>query len=60
MPRFKITALEKFIVKTEYEVEADDRETALSMCQAGEVGYDKAEIQEGDEEWLEHVEIEES
>ena len=58
MPTFRIEALEKFIVRTVYRVEADTPQQAEELCQSGEVGYDEKAIEEGDEEWLETVSVE--
>jgi hypothetical protein len=59
MPRYRVEALEKFVVRTFYEVEAPDVEEAEALCKAGEVGYHDKEIEEGDEEWIETVSVEE-
>ena len=58
MPRFRIEALEKFIVRTVYFIEADTPEQAEHLCKSGETGYDQKTIEEGDEEWIETVSIE--
>lgn len=58
MPRFCVTALEKFLVKTTYYTEAATAEEAEAKCKAGDVGYDFHEIQEGDDEWVETLEVE--
>lgn len=58
MPHYRIEALEKFIVRTAYEVEAASPEQAEQLCRDGKVGYDEHSIEEGDEEWLETVSIE--
>lgn len=52
MPMFRVTAFEKFVVQTHYEVEADSPEDAERLCREGDVGYTSLEVQEGDEEWL--------
>jgi hypothetical protein len=59
MPRFRVEALEKFIFRTFYHVEAADEEEAESLCKAGEVASDDKIIEEGDEEWIETVSVEE-
>jgi hypothetical protein len=59
MPQFRVEALEKFVVRTVYHVEADSPEQAEAICTAGEVAYDSKTIEEGDEEWLETVSVEE-
>ena len=58
MRRYRIEALEKFIVRTVYFVEADTPEQAEQFCKSGETGYDQKTIEEGDEEWLETVSVE--
>jgi hypothetical protein len=59
MPRYEVEALEKFIVRTFYHVEAANAEEAEALCKAGKVAYDDKTIEEGDEEWLETVSVEE-
>jgi hypothetical protein len=58
MPKFRVEALEKFIVRTVYMAEAADPQQAEARCKAGEVAYDKSFIEEGDEEWLKTVSVE--
>ena len=58
MPKYEVEALEKFIVRTTYLVEADSPERAEQLCKSGNVAYDSKAIEEGDEEWLETVSIE--
>ena len=58
MPKFRIEALEKFIVRTVYQAEAGTPEQAEQLCRNGKVAYDNRTIEEGDEEWLETVSIE--
>jgi hypothetical protein len=58
MPIFRIEALEKFVVRTTYNIEADSPEQAEEHCRQGAVAYDTKTIEEGDEEWLETVSIE--
>ena len=58
MPIFRIEALEKFVVLTVYQVEADTPQQAEELCKSGEVGYDENAIEEGDEEWLETASVE--
>ena len=60
MPRYRVEALEKFIVRTFYHVEADNLHEAEALCKAGEVAYDDKSVEEGDEEWIETVSVEES
>lgn len=57
MPKYRVEALEKFIVRTVYNVEADTAEDAVRICQAGSAAYEQSAIEEGDEEWLESVSI---
>lgn len=57
MPTYKVEALEKFVVRTVYTVDAADAEQAVDLCKQGHVPYDKHEVEEGDEEWLETVEV---
>ena len=58
MPQFRVEALEKFIVRTVYIVEADDSLQAEATCRDGMSAYESATIEEGDEEWIETVSIE--
>ena len=37
MPIYRVEALEKFVVRTEYIVEADTPEQAERICKAGDV-----------------------
>lgn len=60
MPRYRVEALEKFVVRTVYHVDAVDHHEAESRCKAGDVAYDVSTIEEGDEEWLETVSVEEN
>lgn len=57
MPLYEVEALEKFVVRTTYSVSAESREEAERLCKSGDVAYDSAKIEEGDEEWLETVSI---
>ena len=58
MPRFRIEALEKFVVRTVYFVDADDPEQAEALCKSSQIAYEQKTIEEGDEEWLETVSVE--
>ena len=58
MPKYRIEALEKFVVRTTYYVEAKNRKEAETLCKAGKVAYEDSRIEEGDEEWLETVSVE--
>lgn len=60
MPRYRVEALERFIVRTVYHVDAESPERADALCKSGDVAYDGASIEEGDEQWLETVSVEES
>lgn len=59
MPRYRVEALEKFVVRTFYHVEAKDADEAEGLCKAGQVAYDDKIVEEGDEEWIETVTVEE-
>jgi hypothetical protein len=58
MPKYHVEALEKFVVRTTYLVEANCPEQAEQLCKSGNVAYDSKSTEEGDEEWLETVSIE--
>lgn len=58
MPKYRVEALEKFVVRTVYHVEAADPAAAESMCKTGNSAYDDQTIEAGDEEWLETVSVE--
>ena len=58
MPKYEVEALEKFVVRTTYFVEADSQEQAEALCKSGNVAYDSKSTEEGDEEWLETVSVE--
>ena len=58
MTRFRVEALEKFVVRTVYFIEAGTPEQAEQLCKSGESAYDQKTIEEGDEEWLETVSVE--
>lgn len=57
MPLYCVEALERFIVRTFYEVEAETPEQAEHLCKSGEVGYDYKVVEEGDEQWVETVSV---
>jgi hypothetical protein len=60
LKRYNIEALEKFTVRTFYtEVEAASPEEAIAIVQAGDWPYDDKRIEEGGEEWIRVVDIEE-
>ena len=58
MPKYRVEALEKFVVRTVYHVEADNPDEAEALCKSGDVAYDEKTIEEGDEEWIETVSVE--
>ena len=58
MTRFRVEALEKFVVRTVYFIEADTPEQAEQLCKSGETAYDQKTIEEGDEEWLKTLLVE--
>ena len=58
MPVYRIEALERFVIRTVDQVEADTPQQSEELCRNGEVGYDEKAIEEGDEEWLETVSVE--
>jgi hypothetical protein len=57
MPRYRVEALEKFVVRTVYFVEAPSRESAEKHCRSGDAAYDEHQIEEGDETWLRTVSV---
>lgn len=58
--KFTVEALEKFLVKTTYrDVEASDKFEAVELCRQGFVSYDDKTIEEGDDEWVETLSVEE-
>lgn len=58
MPMIRVEALEKFVVRTVYHVEANSPSDAEELCRNGKVSYDEQTIEEGDEEWIKTVSIE--
>ena len=59
MPEFRVTALEKFLVTTIYVVSAANPDEAERLCQEGEASYEQVSIEEGDDEWVETISIQE-
>ena len=59
MKRYRVEALEKFVVRTVYSVEAANPQEAETSCKAGRVAYESSSIEEGDEKWIETVSVEE-
>jgi hypothetical protein len=57
MPRYEVEALEKLVVRTVYVVTARSPQQAENLCRSGRVSYEKPQIEEGDEEWIETVSI---
>jgi hypothetical protein len=55
---FLVEALERFVVRTKYYVYAPSKEEAEQLCRDGKVSYDDKTIEEGDEEWVETVNVE--
>jgi hypothetical protein len=55
--RYRVEALEKFVVRTVYFVEAKNPKQAEALCRDGKVAYEDKAIEEGDEEWLETVSV---
>lgn len=60
MPKYRVEALEKFVVRTVYHVEANSPDEAEALCKNGDAAYDDKAVEEGDEEWIETVSVEES
>jgi len=60
MPHYRVEALEKFVVRTVYHVEATSKQEAEQRCTSGDVPYDEYEIEEGDDEWIETLSVDES
>lgn len=58
MPKYRVEALEKFVVRTVYHVDANDPAEAETLCKSGDAAYDTKTIEEGDEEWIETVSVE--
>ena len=59
MPKYRVEALEKFVVRTVYHVDADDPQQAEARCKSGAVAYDQSTIEEsGNDVWLETVSVE--
>ncbi len=57
MPKYRVEALEKFVVRTVYYVDAKSRKEAEALCKSGQVAYDEKTIEEGDEEWIKTVSV---
>ena len=48
MPKYRVEALEKFVVRTTYYVEAKNAKQAEALCREGKVAYEDKVIEEGD------------
>ena len=59
MPKYRVEALDKFVVRTVYHVEANSPDEAEALCKSGDAAYDDKTVEEGDEEWIETVSVEE-
>lgn len=57
MNTYRVEALEKFVVRTVYFVEADGPQEAEELCRSGNVAYETKKTEEGDEEWIETVSV---
>ena len=57
MPQYRVEALEKFVVRTVYIVDARNPQHAEVKCRTGEIAYDEGQIEEGDEEWLQTISV---
>ena len=58
MSKYRVEALEKFVVRTVYYVEASSPKQGEKLCRSGRVAYEDKTIEEGDEEWLKTVSVE--
>ena len=58
MARYRVEALEKFLVRTTYLVEAANADEAEQLCRSGGMPYESHAIEEGDEEWIETLSVE--
>jgi hypothetical protein len=58
MALWTVEAMEKFLVKTTYYVEAETAKEAVTMCQNGDAAYEKHEIVEGNEQWIKTLSVE--
>jgi hypothetical protein len=57
MPSYRVEALEKFLVRTVYHVDAVNEQEAVRKCKTGDVPYDEHEIEEGDDEWIDTLSV---
>jgi hypothetical protein len=58
MKTFRVEALEKFVMRTTYYVQAESAQEAEERCKGGHESYEHKEVDEGDEECLGTVEVE--
>jgi hypothetical protein len=59
MPKYRVEALEQFLVRTVYYVEASSPAEAEALCQSGDVAYEEKEITEDNDVWVETLSVEE-
>lgn len=60
MKVFEVEAMENFLVRTRYLVDAETEEEAEQLCKEGRVAYVDHSVQEGDDEWLETLGVQET
>jgi len=56
--RYRVEALERFLMRTHYYVDAKSPEEAERICKGGAAAYEDSEFAEGDNQWIETVEVE--
>ncbi len=56
---YEVVALEKFVVRTTYQVEADTPSAAETLVRSGQVAYDRHEIEDEPGEFDRVVSIDE-
>jgi hypothetical protein len=59
MPRYRVDALEKFLVRTTYFVDANSPVEAEHSCRDGKVPYESHQIEGGNDEWIETLSVDE-
>jgi hypothetical protein len=59
MPRYRLEALERFLVRTTYFVDADSPQEAEQRCRDGKVPYESHQIAEGNDKWIETLSVKE-
>jgi hypothetical protein len=57
VPRYRVEALEKFVVRTVYFVTARSPKQAEKACRSGRVAYEEQQIEAGDEEWIQTISV---